>query len=187
MPASPPLHPASRKRRAKRAAPASSPQAREAHVSELGAAFRRLSRNFSRLRGRDTHLGPGELSHAQFELLIELDERGELSVGELAAAARTAPASVTQMLDHLAAEGHVERVRSDSDRRVVVSRLTPQGQEKVRAKRAAWKARWEGALDGVSDRELRIAAHVLARLAEMVEEEPPAGSGQCGEGSERAS
>src|ERR1700730_1131511 len=85
---------------------------------ELGAAFRRVFRNLSRLRGRDTHLGGSELSHAQFELLIELEERGELSAGELATAARLTPATVTQMLDHLAAGGHVERTRSKSDRRV---------------------------------------------------------------------
>src|ERR1700689_2373561 len=98
-----------------------------AELTELGMAFRRVFRSFSRLRGRDTHLGAGELSHAQFELLIELFERGALPAGELAAAARLTPATVTQMLDHLAEQGHVERVRSETDRRVVVSRLTPQG------------------------------------------------------------
>ena len=67
----------------------------------------------SRLRGRDTHLGGSELSHAQFELLIELHERGPLPAGELATAAQLTPATVTQMLDHLAASGHVERARSE--------------------------------------------------------------------------
>ena len=45
------------------------------------------------MRGRDTHLAGAEISHAQFELLIELDERGELSAGELALAARISPAT----------------------------------------------------------------------------------------------
>ncbi len=86
-------------------------------LTALGKAFRRVFRSLSRLRGRDTHLGGSELSHAQFELLIELHERGELSAGELAAAARLAPGTVTQMLDHLATDGHVKRVRSQTDRR----------------------------------------------------------------------
>ena len=55
-----------------------------AELTELGVAFRRVFRTLSRLRGRDTHLDGSELSHAQFELLLELDERGELSAGELA-------------------------------------------------------------------------------------------------------
>ena len=98
-----------------------------------------MFRSLSRLRGRDTHLGGSELSHAQFELLIELYERGELPAGELAAAARLTPATVTQMLEHLADSGHVERVRSETDRRVVVSRLTPRARRKIEAKRAAWQ------------------------------------------------
>jgi DNA-binding MarR family transcriptional regulator len=161
---------------ADRQAPSAEPaEAREAQLIELGTAFRRVFRTLSRLRGRDTHLGGEELSHAQFELLIELSERGgELSVGELATAARMSPATVTQMLEHLAACGHVERARSDSDRRVVVSRLTPLGAGKIEAKRAAWHERWEAALDGLDASELRAATRVLARLAAMFEN-PPAG------------
>jgi DNA-binding MarR family transcriptional regulator len=154
-------------------ASATSRSTREAQLLELGNAFRRVFRGFNRLRGRDTHLGAGELSHAQFELLIELFERGELPAGELAAAARLTPATVTQMLEHLADQGHVERVRSPTDRRVVVSRLTPQGRRRIEAKRAAWKSSWEHALEGVDAADLQAAARVLGRLAEMVEDAPP--------------
>jgi DNA-binding MarR family transcriptional regulator len=141
-------------------------------LTDLGLAFRHVFRAASRLRGRDTHLGGSELSHAQFELLIELDERGELAAGELAAAARLTPATVTQMLDHLADCGHVERVRSEVDRRVVVSRLTAQGRAKIEAKRAAWQARWLQALGDTSERDIRAAARVLRRLGEMFEDAP---------------
>jgi MarR family transcriptional regulator, organic hydroperoxide resistance regulator len=159
-------------------APAPAPGAADAPprltpaLADLGAAFRDVFRTLSRLRGRDTHLGGAELSHAQFELLIELDERGELPAGELAAAARLTPATVTQMLDHLAACGHVERVRSQTDRRVVVSRLTAQGQEKIQAKRRAWQSRWLEALDGVPARDVRAATDVLRRLGAMFDEVP---------------
>jgi MarR family transcriptional regulator, organic hydroperoxide resistance regulator len=151
-----------------------SPDTREEQLTELGLAFRRVFRSFNRLRGRDTHLGGSELSHAQFELLIELFERGALPAGELAAAARLTPATVTQMLDHLAEKGHVERVRSETDRRVVVSRLTPQGRRKTEAKREAWQRLWENALTGVDVEELRAATHVLERLGAMVDDAPPA-------------
>jgi DNA-binding MarR family transcriptional regulator len=144
-------------------------------LADLGLAFRHVFRTLSRLRGRDTHLGGSELSHAQFELLIELDERGELSAGELAAAARLTPATVTQMLEHLAACGHVERVRSLSDRRVVLTRLTEQGREKIEAKRLAWESRWLAALDGVAERDLQAATRVLERLGEMFENAPADG------------
>jgi DNA-binding MarR family transcriptional regulator len=142
-------------------------------LAELGLVFRRVFRNLIRLRGRDTHLGGAELSHAQFELLIELEEQGELSAGELAVAARLAPATVSQMLDHLAAGGHVERARSKADRRVVVSRLTPSGRRKILAKRKAWQGRWEEALAGLDDEELRAATRVLERLGDLFEDAPP--------------
>lgn len=145
-------------------------------MSELGLAFRHVFRALSRLRGRDTHLVGTQLSHAQFELLIELDERGELPAGELATAARLTPATVTQMLDHLAECGHVERVRSETDRRVVVSRLTDQGRAQIEAKRAAWQSRWQAALGDVSERELRAATKVLRRLGEMFDDAPEQGA-----------
>jgi DNA-binding MarR family transcriptional regulator len=153
-------------------------------LEELGRAFRRVFRSLSRLRGRDTHLGGSELSHAQFELLIELYERGELPAGELAAAARLTPGTVTQMLAHLADCGHVERVRSETDRRVVVSRLTAQGTRKIEAKRAAWQERWERALAGMGPRELRAATRVLERLGDVFEDAPIADS--CPQSSHEA-
>jgi DNA-binding MarR family transcriptional regulator len=141
-------------------------------LTALGLAFRHLFRAVSRMRGRDTHLAGGELSHAQFELLIELDERGELSAGELALAARISPASVTQMLDGLDDSGYVARTRSDSDRRVVIASLTALGRARVEAKREAWKGRWESALADVTPREMKAARKVLERLGEMFDDAP---------------
>jgi DNA-binding MarR family transcriptional regulator len=148
------------------------PSQRDAELTELGVAFRRVFRSLSRLRGRDTHLSGSELSHAQFELLLELDERGELAAGELATAARLTPATVTQMLAHLAACGHVERIRSETDRRVVVSRLTSQGRKKIEAKRKTWKSRWNEALADMPAGDIEAATRVLARLGELFEDTP---------------
>ena len=139
-------------------------------LRELGFAFRSVFRTLNRMRGRDTHLAGEQLSHAQFELLIELLERGELPAGELAAAASLTPATVTQMLDHLAERGHVERARSETDRRVVVSRLTQEGALKIQERREEWRERWEQALRGLSTEEVQTATRVLERLGAMFEE-----------------
>ena len=152
-----------------------------AELSELGSAFRRVFRSVSRLRGRDTHLAGEELSHAQFELLIELYERGELPAGELAAAARLTPATVTQMLDHLEECGHVARARSEVDRRVVACSLTAQGRGEIQAKREAWRGRWEQALGEVPVEDLRAATRVLTRLRAVFEEAPEADGSPAGE------
>ncbi len=165
------------------ASPAARPRAAAAQdgpspeLAALGLAFRHLYRAISRMRGRDTHLALGELSHAQFELLIELDERGELSAGELALAARLSPATVTQMLDGLVESGYAQRTRSDSDRRVVRAAVTELGRARVEAKRAAWQQRWESALGDISAREMKVAARVLERLGEMFDQAP--GTPRC--------
>jgi DNA-binding MarR family transcriptional regulator len=152
-------------------APAAGP--REERLAELGQSFRRAYRSLRRLRGRDTHLLGGEISHAQYELLAELRERGPLPAGELAQVAGLSAATVSQMLDHLASDGQVKRVRSESDRRVVLIELTTLGRRRVEATKALWRERWAAALDGVDEEELRIASGVLQRIGAVFEE--PAG------------
>jgi DNA-binding MarR family transcriptional regulator len=121
-----------------------------------------------RLRGRETQRA-GEVAHAQYALLFELGERGELTAGELAAAAELAPATVSGMLDHLADAGLVGRVRSERDRRVVVCRLTDAGRARVAARRARLAPLWDAAIGGFDPGELGIATAVLDRLRSFFE------------------
>ncbi len=137
---------------------------REVELVELATALKHVLRGAGRMRGRDTHLLGSEVGHAQFELLNELYEKGPMSAGELAIAAGLTPATVTQMLDHLANCGHVERTRLAADRRVVVSGLTAGGQKKVKDKRALWHQRWGMVLADVGAEELRIATRVLGQI-----------------------
>jgi DNA-binding MarR family transcriptional regulator len=136
---------------------------RRAAVTELGVAFRHAFRSLRSLRGRDTHRGD-EVGHAQFELLIELYARGPMHAGELAEAVAASAATVSGMLDHLCASDLVERTRSEADRRIVVVKLTRRGRRKVEARKAVWQQRWQEALEGVDEDELRIAAGVLERI-----------------------
>jgi DNA-binding MarR family transcriptional regulator len=135
-------------------------------LNQLGAAFKGLMAAHRRLRGRETHR-PGELSFAQYHLLFGLSERDELSTSELAHAADLAPATVTQMLDGLAAMGLVERVRSDRDRRVVTCTLTKHGRQLIAERRGHWEARWRAALGEFDNDELATAAAVIDRLRSM--------------------
>jgi DNA-binding MarR family transcriptional regulator len=136
--------------------------------ADLTRAFKGAMAAVRRLRGRDTHR-PGDLSYAQYSLLAELAERGELPAGELAAAAALSPATVTQMLDHLAAAGLVVRTRSDRDRRVVSSRLADAGRELVEQRHRAITPLWTAALDEFTPEQLRTAAAVIDRLREVFE------------------
>src|SRR3954463_2202688 len=92
-------------------------------LEQLGRSFRAAMAAVRRLRGRETHR-PGELSFAQYSLLFGLAHGGEMSAGELAPSADLSAATVTQMLDSLAAGGLVDRIRSERDKRVVLTSLT---------------------------------------------------------------
>ncbi len=132
---------------------------------QLGLAFKRAMVAVRKLRGRETHR-PGQISYAQYGLLFGLAGDCRHSARELADLADLTPATVTQMLESLEAAGLVTRTRSELDRRVVLSELTPRGAEVIAERRAQMEPRWRAALEGFSTEELHTAARVLNRLAD---------------------
>jgi DNA-binding MarR family transcriptional regulator len=152
------------------AAPRSTPETERAEAgAELGRAFKGTMAAVRRLRGRETHT-PGELSDAQYSALFCLRSAETLSSGEIAVAADVSPASATEMLEALARAGLVERVRSERDRRVVLSSLTERGRELVEARHARFQPRFDAAVAGFSAQELQTAAAVLEALRAMFEQ-----------------
>jgi DNA-binding MarR family transcriptional regulator len=152
------------------AAPAPAPEdpARAAVSAQLGASLKGLLGAVRRLRGRETH--SQGLTDAQYGLLFGLRDHQQLSSGELACLADLSPASATEMLEGLAAAGLVRRVRSERDRRVVLTSLTERGDALLEQRHAKVAPRWNAAVAEFSDDELRTAARVLDRLRAMFDE-----------------
>jgi DNA-binding MarR family transcriptional regulator len=142
---------------------------RVAALEEFGKAYRDVARAQRRLRGRDA-MRSGELSAPQMNLLLPLDEQGAMSSGQLAEAAGLTAATTTHMLDQLAAIGIVERERSESDRRVVVSQLTAHGKELLDRRRDQMTAAWNEALKDLTAEELQIATEAFQRVTEFVDD-----------------
>jgi len=138
-------------------------------AEQVARSFKRAMAAVRRLRGRETHR-PGELTDAQYGLLFCLRDQVQMSVRDLAYAAELSPASVTEMLDGLAAAGLVDRQRSDRDRRVVLTSLTVSGRGLVEERRARFEPRFRAALEPFSKDELVVAAAVLERLRGLFEE-----------------
>lgn len=138
-------------------------------AEQVARAFKRAMAAVRRLRGRETHR-PGELTDAQYSLLFCMRETGQLSLRAVAEAAELSPATATEMLDGLAEAGLVERIRSDRDRRVVLTSLTDAGRALVEGRRAQFEPRFRAAMEPFSDDDLRTAAAVLDRLREFFEE-----------------
>jgi DNA-binding MarR family transcriptional regulator len=136
---------------------------------QLGLAFKSAMAAVRQLRGRETHQ-PGALSNAQYGLLFSLATGCEMSARDLAEAAALAPATVAQMLEGLEAHGLVKRLRSETDRRVVLTALTDRGRDVVEQHRARVEPRWRASLSEFTPRELTTAAAVLNRLAQHFDE-----------------
>jgi DNA-binding MarR family transcriptional regulator len=155
---------------------------RDAAVESLRSAFRDFARALVRMRGRDTHVAPGEMTTSKYELLAALAENGACSAAQLACAAELSAPTVAHQLDALAAEGHVERERSTGDRRVVVTKLTSKGSAAIDRKRKHWEGRWGCALEGLDETQIEAAATVLERLSAMLSQE----AGEAGSTADRA-
>ncbi len=138
-------------------------------ATHLGRSFKGAMAAVRRLRGRETRR-PGELSDAQYSLLFGLRDHSPASSSELAELAAVSAATATEMLDGLASAGLVVRVRSELDRRVVLTSLTDRGRALVEERRARYEPRFRAALSGFSDQELLTAAAVMDELRQMFEE-----------------
>ncbi len=138
-------------------------------LDALGHAFRGALAALRRMRGRETHQ-PGELSYAQYGLLFGLSDGKPLSTRELALAADVSPATATEMFDSLAAAGLVQRIRSDQDKRIVLTSLTARGKALIEQRRARYEPRWREATAEFSEDELETAARVLEAFRRMFDE-----------------
>jgi DNA-binding MarR family transcriptional regulator len=138
-------------------------------IRALGQSFKHTMAALRRMRSRE-HRSPGELRDAQYSLLFCLRDRDELPTSELALAGDLSPASTTEMLDALEAEGLVTRARSVSDRRVVLTSLTGRGRALVEERRASFEPRLRAALAEFTDEQLLTAAGVLDALGALFEE-----------------
>ncbi|HEX5622441.1 MAG TPA: MarR family transcriptional regulator [Solirubrobacteraceae bacterium] len=136
----------------------------------FSAGWESFFRTTRRLRARAGRF-PGELTLPQYHLLEALREDSELPVGELADRAGVAPPTATRMLDCLARDGFVERRHSESDRRSVLVRLTDRGEAAVANAHDVIEAWRREVFERLQPEEREPAARLLARLAEVLEEE----------------
>jgi len=84
-------------------------------------------------------LRPSELTFARFEVLrlLAFTRAGELTMTRLGSLLQVHPTSVTSAVDRLVAQGFVDRIRSDEDRRVIRARITDSGRQRVETATAA--------------------------------------------------
>ena len=78
--------------------------------------------------------GEQGLSLPAYEVLVRLSEAadGRLRMSDLATFTTLTPSGLTRLVDKLVADGLVERLRCDTDARVVYAAITPAGTQRLR-------------------------------------------------------
>jgi DNA-binding MarR family transcriptional regulator len=111
--------------------------------------------------------GTSGLSGPRISLLSVLVFAGPLPIGKLATIEQISGPAITKLVDGLAQDGLARRVRSSTDRRVVLVEATKAGRRRLeegRARRVNAVAAALGQLDSRERVKVRDAFQVLARL-----------------------
>jgi DNA-binding MarR family transcriptional regulator len=134
---------------------------------ELGAQLRtavgRLYRRFRAERG------DGELGDAAMGVLARLEKLGPQSLKALSDYDRVTPASMSQIVNRLAASGYASRSNDPEDGRRVLFTATAEGAELAVAEGARRQAWLEGQLEELSDDELSTLARAATLLQRMAD------------------
>ncbi|MEU9441814.1 MarR family transcriptional regulator [Streptomyces sp. NPDC048304] len=133
-------------------------------AARLRRAVVRLNRRLRQERGE------GSLSPNQLAVLGYLHRYGPATPGEIAAAERQRPQSLTRVYAELETEGLIVRQRGTDDRRRSVLSLTEAGRaalEQDMADRDAWLAGALGTLGETERGVLTLAAAVMERLGAL--------------------
>jgi len=137
--------------------------------AELAA---RLRLSVTRLARRLRQKSDVEATASQISALATIERLGPLTIGELSAAERVQPPSMTRIVAGLEELDLIQRETDERDRRVARVRVTSLGQrllERSRSKKDAYLAARLGSLSDEERATLAHAADVLERLLESDE------------------
>lgn len=103
------------------------------------------------------------VSLVQMYILMALQERGPMTMSEVAALLQIAPPSASAIVDRLEEHGQVRRARDEVDRRVVRVEIAESGRHVVGSLMGVRQEEMRGLLAGMSDEELEaVHAGMLA-------------------------
>ncbi|MFV0278333.1 MAG: MarR family winged helix-turn-helix transcriptional regulator [Parahaliea sp.] len=139
------------------------------HIAEVLVALRRVIRATD-LHSRHLAKTTG-LTAPQILLLQTIRDRGEVTIGELAADISLSQATVTSILDRLEKRELVYRERSTSDKRKVHAYLTDQGTAVLKSAPLPLQAQFTRQFSDLQEWEQTMIISSLQRIAQMMDAE----------------
>jgi len=114
---------------------------------------------------------PLGLTLGEFRVLRVLSELGPSPMIDLAKEQMITGAAMTSIVDHLEKLSLIERVRSDSDRRVVSVAISRKGQDTVKQGLALYRKLIEKATHNVAEQERRNLLAILDKMIASMQED----------------
>ena len=133
-------------------------------AARLRLAIARLSR---RLRQEVTPA----VTPSQLSALARLDRGGPMSVGDLAAAERVSPSTLTRIVAALESDGLISRETDPADRRVARVAVSAAGHELLEAARARGTGYLVERIGRLDDQEAAVLAAAVPVLERLLEED----------------
>ncbi|MCH7345354.1 MarR family transcriptional regulator [Pelomonas sp. CA6] len=128
----------------------------------LGWLMRQIKQ--SMVAEADRVLGPHDLTHAQWPVLLRLRFGGPTASAALARDLAMDGGAMTRLLDRLEAKGLIQRERSSEDRRVVTVSLSEAGHRRLRKAPEVLSEVFNAHLAGFTETEFRTLIHLLQRM-----------------------
>ena len=110
------------------------------------------------------HLGIGQLKS-----LLFISNHGATTTGKLAAVLKVTPTNMTGVVDRLLEKNLITRTTNPDDRRELVLRMTPSGEELVTELRQKRKERMAELFNRLTDEEAAIVTQALKLMVTAIE------------------
>ena len=136
---------------------------------EILVALRRITRAID-LQSKRLVKATG-LTAPQLVVIDTLHKQGELSPSAIARAVSLSQATITSILDRLVQAGLVERIRSETDKRVVLARLTEKGETASNNSPELLQAGFMRSFRTLQPWEQNMLIASLQRIAELMDAE----------------
>ena len=136
---------------------------------EILVALRRITRAID-LQSKRLVKATG-LTAPQLVVIDTLHKQGELSPSAIARAVSLSQATITSILDRLVQAGLVERIRSETDKRVVLARLTEKGETASNKSPELLQAGFMRSFRTLQPWEQNMLIASLQRIAELMDAE----------------
>ena len=105
------------------------------------------------------------LSESRMGVLWRLRHKESMTLGDLAEELDVSPRNITGLVDHLEADGLIERFADPEDRRATRVRLAPAAKQKMAAVKEQMADQRRGLVAGFTSEELKELRHLCLKLA----------------------